>query len=464
LSPRILVQEVVQLPGLVADPQVVRLPLDQVAEEHEVGDQDLVHPADGLERVQVVLAGLGVDVCRLGGEKPRRGVHPLAPALEDLGDRVLGQPVHLDAGPLPAQLADDRDVAFGVAESDRRGHVQDPLRRGPSRPWRVRRDEVAQQAVDGDRFAGVRKVATALEDRLAGAGQPGHLGHLPLRAAPVVAAADDQHRPLDRRQQCLGLRPVGHALAGLHAFHQRLGCRLQGPADGVLALLGGVRFADHGVEEEPGEPGPVPQPVVPVVLRPALVRVEPRVEVVHRALRQRRREVRPGGRDRGDAEHPGGMARGGDQRVPGADAQPAEERPIRTGGVHDREQVRDRGVVAVRAGVDPAVRPAVAGRVVSDHPGVPGQVGDLGLPVLRVDDRPGRHQHDGRAPGAGRPEGLVADPDPVVLDVVRDVRQQCTHGLHPAPRPLQPGCNAVGQAPADQLNKGGARWQWTRTS
>jgi hypothetical protein len=58
----VLVQVVVQLPGLVPDPEVVVLVAHQVVEDHEVGQQDLVHPADGLEGVQVVLGGLALDV------------------------------------------------------------------------------------------------------------------------------------------------------------------------------------------------------------------------------------------------------------------------------------------------------------------------------------------------------------------------------------------------------------------
>ncbi len=48
--------------------------LDQVGEHHEVADQDLVHGPDRLERVQVVLGGLALDVAGLAGqERPRPG-------------------------------------------------------------------------------------------------------------------------------------------------------------------------------------------------------------------------------------------------------------------------------------------------------------------------------------------------------------------------------------------------------
>ena len=54
----VLVPEVVDVPRLVADDDVVQPFLDDLLEEHEVGDQDLVHAAQGLEAVEVVPAGL----------------------------------------------------------------------------------------------------------------------------------------------------------------------------------------------------------------------------------------------------------------------------------------------------------------------------------------------------------------------------------------------------------------------
>ena len=66
----VLVEEVVEVPGLVAHPQVEGLPLDQVVEDHEVVDQDLVHAAYGVEGVQVVLAGLRLEVAGLAGQQP----------------------------------------------------------------------------------------------------------------------------------------------------------------------------------------------------------------------------------------------------------------------------------------------------------------------------------------------------------------------------------------------------------
>ena len=77
----VLVQEVVDVPRLVADHEVVVLVGDDVVEHHEVVDEDLVHPADRLERVQVVLGRLVLDVGRLVGQPRRRRVDPLAACL-----------------------------------------------------------------------------------------------------------------------------------------------------------------------------------------------------------------------------------------------------------------------------------------------------------------------------------------------------------------------------------------------
>ena len=121
---RVLVQVVVELPGLVADPEVVVLVAHEVVEDHEVGEQDLVHPPDRLEAVQVVLRRLALDVLRLVGEEGAGRVDPLAARLEHRRDRVLRQPVDLEVGMELAQLVRDRRVALCVAEPDRGGDVE----------------------------------------------------------------------------------------------------------------------------------------------------------------------------------------------------------------------------------------------------------------------------------------------------------------------------------------------------
>ena len=63
-----LMPVVVDVPGLVGDHEVVAALLDGVLEDHEVRDQHLVHAADRLKAVQVVLAAFELDVPRLAGE------------------------------------------------------------------------------------------------------------------------------------------------------------------------------------------------------------------------------------------------------------------------------------------------------------------------------------------------------------------------------------------------------------
>ena len=115
----VLVQVVVDLPPLVGHPQVVGVLGHDVVEEHEVGDQDLVHPPPGVEAVQVVLGRLGLEVPRLAGQVLARRMDAFALALEHARDWILGQPVDLDPVHELAQLARDRHVALSVAEADR---------------------------------------------------------------------------------------------------------------------------------------------------------------------------------------------------------------------------------------------------------------------------------------------------------------------------------------------------------
>ncbi len=95
---RILVQEVVDVPGFVADHEVVLTFGDRVMEDHEVCDEDLVHSAERLEGVQVVVVGLGGDVSRFARQVGAERVDPLAARLEDRSDRVLGEPIDVEVG------------------------------------------------------------------------------------------------------------------------------------------------------------------------------------------------------------------------------------------------------------------------------------------------------------------------------------------------------------------------------
>jgi hypothetical protein len=137
----------------------------------EVREQDLVHPPPGLEGVQLVLARLGGDVARLVREQRARRMNALAARFEDARDGILGEPVDLEPRHERPQLADDRDVAPGVAEADRRRDDQRPL--GPphrAAPGRVAGraaerplGEVAHDEVEPHRVTCVGTVPDALE-------------------------------------------------------------------------------------------------------------------------------------------------------------------------------------------------------------------------------------------------------------------------------------------------------------
>ena len=155
LQLRVLVPVVVDVPGLVGDNQVVVALLNRVLEQHEIGGQHLVHAADRLEGVQLVLTGFELDVAGFACEPRAQGVDALAMRLQQPRDWVLRQPVHLQLRMQPAQLPRDGDVAAPMAEPDRRGDVERPLRwprprRAPSR----RRDaKPAVHEVDDQRVA-----------------------------------------------------------------------------------------------------------------------------------------------------------------------------------------------------------------------------------------------------------------------------------------------------------------------
>jgi hypothetical protein len=118
---------VVDIPGFVADHEVVQPLLHDLLEHHEVGHQDLVHPPERLEAVQVVLARLGSHVRRLVGQPGTGRMDPFALRLEHARDRVLGQPVDLELRTEALEFLHHRHVPPSVPEPDRRREVQRPL-------------------------------------------------------------------------------------------------------------------------------------------------------------------------------------------------------------------------------------------------------------------------------------------------------------------------------------------------
>ena len=271
-------QEVVDVPRLVADDEVEVLALHQLVEDHEVVDQDLVHAPDGVERVQVVLARLLLDVPRLAGEVPRRGVDVLAVGGQHPRHRVLGEPLDLEVGVQPAQPTGHRHVAAGVPEADGGGDVEGPppasygARAGPS--WGDRREALGEGTdlvVDQHGVAQERAVAGPLDHDQAAPGQlreplaVGESAHLVLR--PVQHR--DRHGELRaQRLDVAADRAVAPEPPGRHVDEGLRG-HLPTPRHGVLELLGRVRLVEHPSEEEVQEVVvATAEPVVLVVLLP----------------------------------------------------------------------------------------------------------------------------------------------------------------------------------------------------
>ena len=128
--------------------------------------------------------------------------------LEDVRDRVLGEPVDLEVRMELPQLVGDRDVALGVAEADRRGDVQRAppagQRAGPGPGasidgavtdcLREGTDEVADQQVGEDRMAARDHVVGAFDDHERRAGELRQAMRPRDRLAVIVRAVDEEHR------------------------------------------------------------------------------------------------------------------------------------------------------------------------------------------------------------------------------------------------------------------------------
>src|SRR5437870_4449212 len=111
----VLVQVIVDLPRLIADPEVVFAFAHRVQEHHEVGKEDLVHPAPGFENMKVVGAGLKLDVLRFARQFLAQWVNPLAMRLEDSCHRVLRKPIDLQVRDQLSQLLSDSNITARVA-------------------------------------------------------------------------------------------------------------------------------------------------------------------------------------------------------------------------------------------------------------------------------------------------------------------------------------------------------------
>ena len=228
---------------------------------------------------------------------------------------------------------------------------------------------------------------------------------------------------------------------------QDLRRRVEPPRDRVLDLLGRVRLVEELREEELEKAAVVAQPVVAVVLRPAVVLLERRVEVVLGAPRVRRRQERERRRDRDDPEHAVGVIGGERQRVAPAARQSRDHRLLDPGGVEHGDRIGHVLRVGICRLLPGPVREPVPATVERHDAEMARQIVDLRLPVARVDDRPRRHQQDRRLAGA---VGLPPDSHAVALDVAGVVGQACGRlGRGPAHRgdPSHTGCPSTKRRP-----------------
>ena len=367
-----------------------------------------------------MLGRLRLDVVRLVRELSAGRMHGLAGRVERRRHGVLREPFDLDVRVQPTQLAGDGDVAPRVAEPDRRRQVERALRPpAPARPARRRgrrRGEVAQQEVDADGIARVRAVPGALHRNERPAGHVRELLADDRGPDRVVGAVDDEHGTRNAPAQARELVAVVQ-LPPEVCQGQGLGRGLEAPAHAVLDLLGRVRLGEHLAEEELQEVAVVLEPVVAVVLAPAVVgllRLVERLAGAREVLGERR-----GRPDERRALHALRML-GSEQYAPEhAGRQPDEDGALSARGIHHRQGVGRElalGVCLDRRGTVGAAIPAPIER---DHPGVTGEVVDLRLPVARVDDRPGGEQQDRRLAVA---VDLVEQAHAVALDVALIIR------------------------------------------
>jgi len=160
---RILVEEMIDIPRLVADDEIVMVLANGVVQYHEIVDQDLIHAPDRLEGVQVVLRTLAFDVGRLIGQRSARRMNRLAAGREHRANRVLREPLDLEVRHECSQFGGDGGVALRVAESDRRGDEERALVPFYPRGLARRADGVANREIDRHGQPHVRQMTAPFE-------------------------------------------------------------------------------------------------------------------------------------------------------------------------------------------------------------------------------------------------------------------------------------------------------------
>ena len=230
----------------------------------KLATQDLVHPPDRLEAVQVVLGRLASRCAPTrwpAARSPGGFARPRASST-----RVTGcwasQSISRSGCSLRSSLG-DRDVAPRVAEPDRRGDVERALgagwrprpgRRSAPAPRR-RVDEVAQEQVDLHRVADVR--AWPAPSSVTSAPPVASASAAPARCGldRVAVAVDHEHRAAHARAQLADV-VVASASAGRHLRRRRSAspASSRAPSRRVLDLLGRVRLGEHCAKKNSRKP------------------------------------------------------------------------------------------------------------------------------------------------------------------------------------------------------------------
>ncbi len=218
-----------------------------------------------------------------------------------------------------------------------------------------------------DRVPDVRRMPAAFDHEQLSARQVGDPPGPLRRDDLVLVTADHEHRTGQRPAEPDGLLLIGDLLRGIGIAQQGLSVGLHAPLDQIVVGLRGVRLGGDLGHEELDVSSPVLPPVVPVLLRPPLGRVEHVVERMPASFPRVGRRDRQRRRDGYDSGHPLRMSRREQQRPGEAAAERREHCPFGAGRVEHGRSVTREDRVGVGRRVPGPVGLAVAARVEGDH-------------------------------------------------------------------------------------------------
>src|SRR2546421_6230998 len=140
-----------------------------------------------------------------------------------------------------------------------------------------------QQQVARDRVATLGAMSASLDGHQRPARKLGQPGTSREGVEGILIAVDDKHRAAYAASEFLGSLFV-HYERSILVCDQHLWCCLKPPAHHVLDLLGGVRLGEDLGHEEFEKAPVVLEPVVAIVLGPALVGFQEIIERIDHAL------------------------------------------------------------------------------------------------------------------------------------------------------------------------------------